>query len=289
MRRCLTLFIPFLFFTLSIGISSCKDKWERKLSEEKLETLFAELYTTEAILDKSIAYSDDTMRLAYRMDLFSKYKISDTEFDSIVAYYSHYKANRLAVILDKASEKVLQEQERYKNLAMLSSDDNDNLKEKLISPDQLPTIIPEKTYPSTRVLHPSGTVEYYSAIFMGKIPKGSTIKATVKLKGLRSLDPSQDATLKMLIGLDNGGTLPQEKEISIESSGEYSLSLTTVEELFNAKFSLILYVPKLFPAVQLYIDTLSIAYTEKESEKENGGEEEPSATTLESFEKEFNS
>lgn len=242
------------------SFSSCVSKWERKLSEEKLESLFAELYTSQYLFSKSYTYSDDTLRLAYRNQLFDKYKITATEFDSIVAYYSHYKADRLAIILDKASEKVLQEKDRYENLASLSTDSEEELKEELISAEELPSLIPEKTYPTLRLLTPNGTVECYSASFLGIVPKGSTFKAKLVLKGIRSTQPNETPHVRLLIGFDNEHTTPQEEEVDISDKGEYSVVLTTEKEASNAHFTLLLYVPDTMPSALLYIEQIVLEY-----------------------------
>lgn len=252
-------FISFILFCSSIfSYSSCKDKWERKLSEEELESLFAELYTTQALLEQYPSYLDDTTKLAYRTTLFRRYNVTEDEFDSIVTYYAHYKANRLSIVLDRASEKIKRDRERYENLAQLTSQEDSPFEEKFISSDELSSVIPNGIYPSLCILDPQGAMEMYATEFSDWIPKGSQMSATIEIKGIRALGKRKQPHIKMLLAYDISKGKPVEKEITITEDGTYTLNLTTDIEGTNGKLTWVLMASPSTPMVLFYIKSLQL-------------------------------
>jgi len=77
MLRCTRYLLGSLALLITLaGLSSCGDKWQRKLSDKKLRQLIGELYKADCLMDNLGNSINDTMRLALEDQIFEKYGIT---------------------------------------------------------------------------------------------------------------------------------------------------------------------------------------------------------------------
>ncbi len=104
MQRCARYLLGTLALLITLGsLSSCGDKWQRKLSDKKLRQLIGELYKADCLMDNLGNSINDTMRLALEDQIFEKYGITRSDFDSIVYHYNIDKPLYFADIVRRAS------------------------------------------------------------------------------------------------------------------------------------------------------------------------------------------
>ena len=114
-----------LFFLIAVLFiaQSCSNKWEHRLSEKEIETMLKELYIAQNLNSFRAPEDDnDTAALSLRSSLFLEHDISESDFDSVIAYYAHYKADRLSAMAKKASDQVAEELEQLRNSSMAHTD-----------------------------------------------------------------------------------------------------------------------------------------------------------------------
>ena len=90
MLRCARYLLGSLALLITLaGLSSCGDKWQRKLSDKKLRQLIGELYKADCLMDNLGNSINDTMRLALEdQDFLRSTGITRSDFDSIVYHYN---------------------------------------------------------------------------------------------------------------------------------------------------------------------------------------------------------
>lgn len=243
--------------------TSCKNKWERKLSEKKLEALLAELYVTQSLVEKSYPYAPDSVKQAYSDIVLHKYNITQQQFDSIIAYYAHYKANRLSAVLTRASEQVNDTKDRYANIASISTSTSSTPRHQYITSSELATVIPEKQYPSLVGFQRNGVSCYYSVSVSDSIPAGSTISVTVDIKGIRlphQVEKSHHIP-KLILSYDAPKNKFLEEIVSMPSPGSYTASITTSKLYPPGVLTFFIYAPPQSQIRLAYVLKLSVSYT----------------------------
>ena len=78
-----------VYTVLFLGIGSCQDK-KVPLDEEQFTTLLLDMHKVDGVLavNKEYVRNDDLKNYAYYNELFKKYDITRTDFDSCMHYYS---------------------------------------------------------------------------------------------------------------------------------------------------------------------------------------------------------
>lgn len=258
----------FLLFLLT----SCRDEWDRKLGERELEQMVAELYAAQALLEQAIP-SDDTVRLAVRLAVLEKYSVTEAEFDSVMAYYSHYKADRLSVIFDRASKAILTNKDRYENLVAWASEEERDFGERIFFEEHLSLLVPDGRYPALVVLSPEHPDELYAVAVNDSIPAGSTLSISLNVRGLRS-NPLLDAKTSLLFSIAHEASkqLPIEKSLIIEEPGNYTLDLEIPEGSFRGKVTLLIHSLALDATLYAYIEHIGVSYVPGKAAEESAEE-----------------
>ncbi len=95
--------IAFCIFPI---LFSCGNKWSKYISRDELQELIEELYTMKNSVRNSHIHINDTVFIAWENQIFNKYNIDRTTFDSILHYYNREKTREYIVILERTQKKV---------------------------------------------------------------------------------------------------------------------------------------------------------------------------------------
>lgn len=261
-----TSLLTFLLLLLWGFLGGCKDKWESVLSEKELESLFAELFSVQLLVSEGLPYSDDTTRIAYRNEVFAKYEISKSQFDSIVHYYAHYKADRLATIMTRASERLELRRNQFENIALVSVPEEAKLGEQLLRPDDLSTLIPEKAYPHMLVAGSGEVVAFHTARFIAPPNSGAVISIEVDIRAMHSLTKGKKPSVELLVSYEAPNSSPIELAETFASPSLYSGSLSIPPTKEQGSTTILLHIPSNAPPLFLYINAIRLSYKPLEEE-----------------------
>lgn len=245
---------------VAILLGSCSSKWERKLSEKKLEQLFIEFYTTPEILKKVDPNMPDSSKLAVQRIILSKYHITPAEFDSIVTYYAHYKADRLAVITEKAYTTIQtqlsqleHEEQRLKvasNIYNMTS----------LTFQNIPTFIPKGYFPRYLSAQPNGSYETLALSVTDSIEANSQIEVSLKVRGDLALQQTAPSFAVAYFASDS--TYSQQQ--SLTRAGAYTARLTFHKKVAPAPFAVFIFSETPNTALPIYVESLEIKTTKED-------------------------
>ena len=265
-----------LFFLIAVLFTaqSCSNKWEHRLSEKEIETMLKELYIAQNLNSFRAPEDDnDTAALSLRSSLFLEHDISESDFDSVIAYYAHYKADRLSAMAKKASDQVAEELEQLRNSSMAHTDgDYTRFKgPESLDAVSLSSLIPKERYPATVLLSDCSDALFYTTRINDSIPKGSVIEAKITLYGI-PLQIDQNDLPQMILSCSKGGKQPISAHTFIEYNGTSYLRLYFEKTLSEAQFSLFLTIKGKRRFMPLYVTELSLVPTIPEPSPEESDE-----------------
>ena len=216
---------------------------------------------------------NDTAALSLRSSLFLEHDISESDFDSVIAYYAHYKADRLSAMAKKASDQVAEELEQLRNSSMAHTDgDYTHFKgPESLDAVSLSSLIPKERYPATVLLSDCSDALFYTTRINDSIPKGSVVEAKITLYGI-PLQMDQDDLPQMILSCSKGGKQPISAHTFIESNGTSYLRLYFEKTLSEAQFSLLLTIKGKRRFIPLYVTELSLVPTIPEPSPEESDE-----------------
>lgn len=274
MLRCTRYLLGSLALWIALAsLSSCGNKWQRKLSYKELRQLIGELYKADCLMD-NLSYSiNDTMRLALEGQIFDKYGITRSDFDSIVYHYNTNKPLYFADIVRRASQDI------DKELATAQQG-------KSSSPESLflPTIpselssynisqlIPESYYPRYVTFSSKASWQTHSVAISDAIPAGSSLDITINVQGLPKKVIEQGLSPIVELSYYASDSLQAYSRSSLNlSSGSSTYTLQFKEELPAGRLSISIFVPggKKYPAYTLCIRSLQVSFTRGEDPNDN--------------------
>ncbi len=228
-----------------ITLMGCGNKWRRKLSEKELRSLIGELYKADCLMDTMGDRINDTMRLAIEQEIFTKYHLTRSDFDSIVFHYNTEKPLYFADIVRRAALDI------NKELAMLNPNGSDlPFEEALInlmppseiSSYSLEQIIPINYYPRYIQFTQKSNWVAHSVLVTNHIPKNTEITTQIVVQGLPSSLQSHPEWAPILeISYYTADSIPLTIEKRIIQNGETSLSLTFPEKKEAGRLTIALY------------------------------------------------
>ncbi len=245
-----------LLLLLMASTVGCSSKWERKLSEDELVDLMIELYSTKAILQKSL-HPDDTLLLAAQHDILAKYGLLQGEYDSIIAFYGHYKANRLSVLAARASEKVLRQKEYLERMQGATFSAADNYLTKSYSLAEVAKTIPEEFFPSYAMLSPYGDQLFFTSNIADSIYSGKFV-LSLELHSVSTDSLSTPAEL--LLAYKGRDQEAIEKTLLIYKGGVYELTLPLSDTLPPGRITAALNSYSDYSYSHIYVDHFKVMY-----------------------------
>lgn len=254
-----------LLFVLALVLlcGACSSKEERKLNEKQLESLLVDLYTTQGLLERAYPNADDTTRLAVQNAILNKYKLKPNELDSIIAYYSHYKAERLSIVAARASEKIMAEKELFSIRTGIDKDYFANIFKGDYTLEGIAGIVPENYFPRYARLSPEGDSEVFTGIIIDTIPKGSRFVVHLEVRGLPvdTIAYHLEAYPQLVASYTTQAGFQVEQSISIKGGREHTLSLLFAEKTMPGRFTVALYFPSGKAPITLFVSALGIEYS----------------------------
>jgi putative lipoprotein len=265
MQRCARYLLGTLALLITLGsLSSCGDKWQRKLSDKKLRQLIGELYKADCLMDNLGNSINDTMRLALEDQIFEKYGITRSDFDSIVYHYNIDKPLYFADIVRRASQDIDEE------LGSIQKGNPFSPEDFVLQPffgdlnsHNIHQIVPESYYPRYVSFLSKASWLTHSAIINDGIPAGSSLEVTIDVEDL----PEKVIENQLAPILEVSYYADDSHQVSIQtplknSNGETYCTLDFKEDFPPGRLTLSLFQPggKGFPAYTLYIRSLRVAF-----------------------------
>lgn len=266
MQRCARYLLGTLALLITLaGLSSCGDKWQRKLSDKKLRQLIGELYKADCLMDNLGNSINDTMRLALEDQIFEKYGITRSDFDSIVYHYNIDKPLYFADIVRRASQDIDEELGSIQKSNPFSPEDF------VLQPffgdlnsHNIHQIVPESYYPRYVSFLSKASWLTHSAVINDTIPAGSSIEVTIDVQGL----PEKVIENQLAPILEISYYADDSHQVSIQSplksaNGETYCTLDFKEDLPPGRLTVSLFQPggTGYPGYTLYIRSLRVSFT----------------------------
>ena len=266
MLRCTRYLLGSLALLITLaGLSSCGDKWQRKLSDKKLRQLIGELYKADCLMDNLGNSINDTMRLALEDQIFEKYGITRSDFDSIVYHYNIDKPLYFADIVRRASQDIDEELESTQKGNPFSPEDFD------FQPffgdlnsHNIHQIIPESYYPRYVSFLSKASWLTHSAVINDTIPAGSSIEVTIDVQGLpeKVIEKQLAPILEISYYTDDSHQVAIQNPLK-SANGQTYCTLDFKEDFPAGRLTISLFElgGKGFPAYTLYIRSLRVSFT----------------------------
>lgn len=237
------LIVALLLLFTTIGLSfSCGNKWGKRLSEKEIEAILGELYVAQNIYINDPSPSTDTLLISLRRSIFRKYQITESDFDSVITYYAHYKSDRLSAIAQKAADRITADLEDYQKKAAPPTFE-ENLKyqiPKSLDAYELADLIPIEQYPSTILLSDGVDALFYSTLVRNTLYKTTTITIQITLYGLPNKIEKKDCPLLEVSCIDTNGNFVK-AQTTLSSNGTKDLCLYFDKDIKNGQFSILLH------------------------------------------------
>lgn len=111
----------FFLLLVCVAISSCNDKPQNVLSQKKLVNVITDLHLMDvAFNEKKISILEYQKREAYKQSVFEKHKITSSDFDSSLVWYSNHP-EKLELVYNEVVER-LQEMNAETNQVEIKTD-----------------------------------------------------------------------------------------------------------------------------------------------------------------------
>ena len=266
MQRCARYLLGTLALLITLGsLSSCGDKWQRKLSDKKLRQLIGELYKADCLMDNLGNSINDTMRLALEDQIFEKYGITRSDFDSIVYHYNIDKPLYFADIVRRASYDLDKELEAVQKGGSTPSPENLFFSSESgdLSNLNIEQIVPNSYYPCRVSFLSKASWITHSAVINDGIPAGSSLEVSIDVEDL----PEKVIENQLAPILEVSYYADDSHQVSIQtplknSNGETYCTLDFKEDFPPGRLTLSLFQlgGKGYPGYTLYIRSLRVAF-----------------------------
>lgn len=221
---------------------ACASDWERKLSKKELQTLLEELYTAEELVVSSPIPLNDTMHLALQKQLFAKYGITPSDYDSIIYYYNRYEPLLFSSIVRKAAHNV---QTRFLSLQKENDFIDQNrlqLETTYCSASELNSLFVEDKgfYPVS--LNGQGEALLRSVMITDNILKGGVLSLSLSVSGIPSIvqhNPQLAPSLELSYYVAD--SLYISTKCTLKKDGKQQLKLSFDEKFPSGRLTLVAY------------------------------------------------